>query len=161
MVREYRYAEAALSPQDGVRDTLVLPEVSAATMSVFLAAVAPRPAQAFSLRVRDRAGWHTAGDLLSAPPLRLEPWPPWSPPLHPPAQLWQQGRQKGLANRRFPDREAVERQLVRGLLSWEHNQAQVASLTGFRWLQKIPLSASRLSSPFDGNLVSGTSRSEE
>jgi preprotein translocase subunit SecB len=39
-VREYTYVFAALSPHDGTLDTLVLPEVNAFAMSVFLAEVA-------------------------------------------------------------------------------------------------------------------------
>jgi transposase len=137
--REYSYAYAAVSPQDGVLDTLVLPEVSAATMSVFLAEVAQRHTNEFILMVLDGAGWQTAGDLVIPPQMRLEPLPPWSPQLNPTEHLWKEVREKWLAHRLFPDLEAVERQLVRGLISLEHNQTPVASLTGFHWIQKIPL----------------------
>jgi transposase len=139
IVREYSYAYAAVSPHDGVLDTLVLPEVSAATMSLFLAEVSQRHADEFILMVLDGAGWHTAGDLLIPERMRLEPLPPWSPQLNPTEHLWEEVGEKWLANRLFPDLAAVERQLVRGLLSLEQNRAQVASLTGFRWIQKIPL----------------------
>lgn len=64
IVREYSYAYAAVSPHDGVLDSLVLPEVSAATMSVFLAEGAQRHKEEFILMVLDGAGWHTAGDLV-------------------------------------------------------------------------------------------------
>jgi len=42
IVREYTYAFGAVSPHDGVLDTLVLPEVNAETMSIFLSEVAQR-----------------------------------------------------------------------------------------------------------------------
>lgn len=42
IVREYTYLLGAVSPQDGILDTLVLPEVTAETMSIFLAEVAER-----------------------------------------------------------------------------------------------------------------------
>jgi hypothetical protein len=60
MVREYEYAFAALSPHDGVLDTLGLPGVNTEAMSVFLAEVAQRHADEFILRVLDGAGWHKA-----------------------------------------------------------------------------------------------------
>lgn len=43
-MREYTYAFGAVSPHDGVLDTLVLPTVDAETMSFFLAEVARRHA---------------------------------------------------------------------------------------------------------------------
>jgi hypothetical protein len=39
-VREYTYAYAAVSPYDGVLDSLMLPDVNAESMSIFLSKVA-------------------------------------------------------------------------------------------------------------------------
>jgi hypothetical protein len=61
--RQYLYAFSAVSPHDGVMDSLVLPWVSAQTMSLFLAEVAQRHVGEFVLMVMDRAGWHLAGQL--------------------------------------------------------------------------------------------------
>ena len=49
IVREYTYAFGAASPHDGVLDTLVLPVVTAETMSIFLAEVARRHPEEFIL----------------------------------------------------------------------------------------------------------------
>jgi hypothetical protein len=117
IVREYSYAYAAVSPHDGVLDSLVLPEVSAATMSVFLAEGAQRHKEEFILMVLDGAGWHTAGDLVVPERRRWQPLPPWSPPLNPAEHLWEEVGEKWLANHLFPNWKAVERQLVRGLIS--------------------------------------------
>jgi hypothetical protein len=53
-----------VSPQDGVLDSLVLPEVSAATMSLFLAEVAQRHEEEFILMVLNQAtkDWHSKVD---------------------------------------------------------------------------------------------------
>src|SRR3954447_4546961 len=67
IVREYEYAYAAVSPHDGVLDTLVLPAVNAETMGVFLAEVAQRHADEFILMVLDGAGWHRAKRLRIPP----------------------------------------------------------------------------------------------
>jgi hypothetical protein len=63
IVREYEYAYAAVSPHDGVLDTLVLPAVNAEAMGMFLAEVAQRHANEFIVMVLDGAGWHKAKRL--------------------------------------------------------------------------------------------------
>lgn len=54
--RKYLYAFSAVSPHDGVLDSLVLPWVGAETMSLFLAEVAQPHADEFVFMVMDRAG---------------------------------------------------------------------------------------------------------
>ena len=69
--RKFVYAFAAVSPHDGVLDSLVLPWVNAETMSLFLATVAERHASEFIVMVMDQAGWHIAGDLIVPDNMRL------------------------------------------------------------------------------------------
>ena len=59
--RDYSYAYAAMSPHDGALVSLVLPEVNAELMSLFLVEVARRYSRTFLLVVLDGAGWHRAG----------------------------------------------------------------------------------------------------
>lgn len=56
IVREHTYAFAALRPHDGTLDTLVLPEVKALAMFVFLAEVAQRHSRNDILMVLGGAG---------------------------------------------------------------------------------------------------------
>src|SRR3954452_5013724 len=139
VVREYEYAFAAVSPHDGTLDTLVLPAVHAEAMSVFLAEVSQRHPGELILMVLDGAGWHKAKRLQVPATMRLVFLPPWSPQLNPVEHLWEEVREKWFANYLFSNLKAVERQLVRGLISLEQNRTQVASLAGFRWIRKIPL----------------------
>jgi DDE superfamily endonuclease len=81
LIREYEYAFAAVSPQDGLLDTLVLPTVNTEAMSVFLAEVSRRHAEEFIVMVLDGAGWHKARRLLVPANMRLLSLPPWSPQL--------------------------------------------------------------------------------
>lgn len=74
VVREYAYA--AVSPHDGALVTLVLPEVDAEAMGVFLAEVSRRYAHEFVVMVLDGAGWHTAQRLVIPENVRLVPLPP-------------------------------------------------------------------------------------
>ena len=81
--RKYLYAFSAVSPHDGVLDSLVLPWVNAETMSLFLDEVARRHADEFVFMVMDQAGWHIAGELQVPPNMRLMFLPPYSPDLNP------------------------------------------------------------------------------
>jgi transposase len=141
IVREYEYAFAALSPHDGVLDTLVLPGVNAEAMSVFLAEVAQRHADEFILMVLDGAGWHKAKRLQVPANMKLIPLPSWSPQLNPVEHLWDEVREKWFGNRVFASLPAVEDQLVTALQTLEEDRRRVASLSGFDWIISISLNA--------------------
>jgi DDE superfamily endonuclease len=141
IVREYEYAYAAVSPQDGVLDTLVLPAVNAEAMGMFLAEVAQRHADEFILMVLDGAGWHRAKRLQVPSNVCLVPLPPWSPQLNPAEHIWDELREKYLANRRFENMDQLDHQLVTGLAVLEADLPRIASLTGFDWITCVPLKA--------------------
>jgi transposase-like protein len=141
IVREYEYAYAAVSPHDGVLDTLVLPAVNAEAMGMFLAEVAQRHANEFIVMVLDGAGWHKAKRLQVPGNMRLIALPPWSPQLNPAEHVWDEIREKWFANRHFENMDQLERQLVAGLASLEADASRVASLTGFDWVTCVPLKA--------------------
>jgi transposase len=141
IVREYEYAFAALSPQDGVLDTLVLPMVNTEAMSVFLAEVAQRHPDERIVMVLDGAGWHKAKRLQVPANMHLVFLPPWSPQLNPVEHVWDEIREKWFSNRVFHTLSAVDEQLVKALLTLETAPSQVASLTGFPWITDIQLNA--------------------
>jgi transposase len=141
VVREYEYAFAAISPHDGIMDSLVLPAVHAEAMSVFLAEVSQRHAGEFIVMVLDGAGWHKAKRLQVPAAMRLVFLPPWSPQLNPVEHLWDEMREKWFANRVFANMDAVEEQLITALKNLEEEPARMASLTGFDWIRSIPLNA--------------------
>ena len=138
-MREYGYAYAAVSPHDGVLDSLVLPEVNAATMSLFLAEIARRHPREFIFMVWDGAGWHRAGDLVVPERMRLYPLPARSPELNPTEHVWDELREKWLVNRMFDGQEAVECQVQKGLAALEGDRSRVASLAGFARIKNISL----------------------
>jgi transposase len=139
IVREYGYAYAAVSPHDGVLDSLVLPDVNAERMSLFLAEVARRHEDEFILMVLDGAGWHTAHELIVPEHMRLYPLPARSPELNPVEHVWDEWREKWLCNRFFDCQEAVDAQVARGLTELEGDPVRVASLAGFAWITTISL----------------------
>ncbi len=140
--RKYLYAFGAVSPHDGVVDSLVLPWVNAETMSMFLTEVAQRHANEFVLMVMDQAGWHLAGELGVPANMRLMFLPPYSPELNPAEHLWKALREECFANDVFKDLRAVEDTLVQGLVALEANPRRAQSMTGFPWITSICLNAS-------------------
>ena len=139
--RKYIYAFSAVSPHDGVMDSLVLPWVNAETMSLFLAEVAQRHADEFVLMVMDQAGWHLAGELVVPTNMRLLFLPPYSPELNPAEHLWEALREDCFANHVFADLDAVERALTDGLASARSRPSRTQSMTGFKWITSISLNA--------------------
>jgi len=141
MVREYTYAYAAVSPHDGVLDSLILPFVNAAMMSLFLHEVARRHAEEFIVMVLDGAGWHRSDELVVPENMRLVDLPPYSPELNPTEHLWDEIREKWFPNLVFHTQDAVEDVVEDALLALEADPIRVTSLTGFRWVVNIPLIA--------------------
>ena len=141
LVRQYTYAFAALSPHDGVLDSLILPVVNAQTMSMFLDEVATRHPTEFILMVLDGAGWHQAADLAIPDNMRLVRLPPYSPELNPAEHLWEEVREKWFPNLVFRDLDGVEDVLEDALRTLENDPARVAGRAGFDWVLSIPLMA--------------------
>ena len=139
--RKYLYAFSAVSPHDGVLDSLVLPWVNAQTMSLFLAEVAQRHASEFVFMVMDQAGWHIAAELDVPANMRLMFLPPYSPELNPAEHLWEALREDCFANHVFADLDAVETVLTAGIASLEASPIRTRSMTGFKWITSISLNA--------------------
>lgn len=139
--RQYLYAFSAVSPHDGVLDSLVLPWVNAEMMSLFLAEVGRRHAQEFVLMVMDQAGWHIAGALQVPPNMRLVFLPPYSPELNPAEHLWKALREDCFANHVLADLDAVQVALIASICSLEADHHRVQSMTGFKWITSISLNA--------------------
>lgn len=135
--RKYLYAFAAVSPQDGVLDSLILPWVNAETMSLFLATVAERHDDEFIVMVMDQAGWHIAGNLQVPSNMRIVLLPPYSPELNPAEHLWEALREDWFANTVFHDLDAVEDALDDGLIALESDPQRIQTMTGFKWITSI------------------------
>jgi len=141
MVREYTYVYGAVSPHDGTMDSLVLPEVTAEAMSIFLNEVAERHPDEFIIMVMDAAGWHKAKDLCVPDNMRIIHLPPYSPELNPMEHVWEEMREKWFANEVFRDMSAVVDRAVEALVSLEGDKERVRSITGFDWIITVPLIA--------------------
>lgn len=139
--RKYLYAFAAVSPHDDVMDSLVLPWVSAQTMSLFLDEVARRHADEFIVMVMDQAGWHIAEQLAVPQNMRVVLLPAYSPQLNPVEHVWEALRENCFANTVFADLDVVENALTTGLTTLESNPSKTQCMSGFSWITSISLNA--------------------
>lgn len=140
IVREYTYVYAAVSPLDGTLDSLILPDVDADSMSIFLSEVSERHLNEMILMFMDQAGWHKAKTLVIPKNIKLLTLPPYSPELNPTEHLWEEIREKWFPNLVFKSIMAVEDVLMEALSTLESDPKRVAKITGFYWLlnaQKI------------------------
>jgi len=139
VIREYTYAVAAVSPQDGRFASLVLPWLDAPAMSVFLAQTAQEFSGEYCLMLLDGAGWHRATALQVPETLRLLRLPPYSPELNPVEHLWEYLRENYFGNHVFPSLEAVLDRLCRGLRMLDQQPQLVQSMTDFAWMKPLYL----------------------
>jgi len=140
LLRKFSYAFAAVSPHDGVMDSLILPWVNAHTMSMFLSTVSQRHPDEYIVMVMDQAGWHIAQELEVPQNIRLVLLPPYSPEINPAEHIWDALREDCIGNTVFASLEAADKALSKGLRSLEsdHERMQSRGLAvkndEFRWV---------------------------
>lgn len=134
VTQEYTYAYAAVSPADGILDTLILPHVNTVCMQIFLDEVATRHPEDRIVMITDGAGWHNSESLLIPENMRLVKLPPYSPELNPVEHIWDDLREKSFHNRVFNSIDALEQHLSSSLLEMELDNQRVHSITAWPWI---------------------------
>ena len=134
VVQEFTYAYAAVSPHDGVLDSLILPAVGTEMMSLFLEEVSVRHPDEFIVMIMDGAGWHTARKLHVPDNMHIRYLPPYSPELNPVEYLWDDIREKHFSNHVFATITALEVHLMHSLAGMEKDHERVRSITGWDWI---------------------------
>ncbi len=131
MVREYTYVYAAVAPAEGKMTSLILPTANAAMMQLFLEHVSQTFAGYFIVMQVDRAGWHGAKALVVPDNIRLIAQPAYSPELNPVEHLWEELREKQLANLALPALDEVVDRVCTGLQELEADPERLRSMTYF------------------------------
>ena len=134
IIREYIYAYSAISPKDGVIESLIAGYADSSIMSLFLDQVAERFADEYIVMFMDKAAWHTTEKLRIPDNMALLFLPPYSPQLNPVEHLWKEIREKFFANLIFDRISAVEDQLFEALSFMNSHQETVRSFVGFNWI---------------------------
>jgi transposase len=123
------------------RDTgvaLVMTRLDTAAMNLFLAelgqAVAPG---AHAIVLMDKAGWHTAGDLVVPENLSLVFLPPYSPELNPIERLWLYLRDNRLSHCVFQTTGEIVDTCC-DAWNWLLDQTgRIRSLCSYPWLEPV------------------------
>lgn len=144
VIREYVYAYAAVAPRTGEVDSLILPDMYATTLHIFLNELSSRHPDELILLIMDSAPCHRAGNetLVIPQNIHLVFLPPYSPELNPAEQLWDELREKFFRNCVFRDMKAVTRQLIEGLQWIESPASSIQSLTCYPWMKDVLFSIS-------------------
>ncbi len=116
-------------------DSLVLPEVSAEAMSIFLQEVSLRHLDESIIIFLDGAGWHKAKDLKIPDNIKLSKLPPYSPELNPTEHIWEEIREKWFENKVFLSIDGVVDTLEQALHTLENDNERVQSLSE---IKKVP-----------------------
>ena len=105
---ESAYIFGAVCPQRDAAAGLVLPFANTQTMALHLEAISLAvPPGRHALLILDKAGWHTTLKLPQLPSLSLLMLPAGSPELSPTEQVWQQLRDRSLANRCYDNYDQI------------------------------------------------------
>lgn len=114
---------------------LILPEVSANAMQVYLDELAETIGpDEHVLLVLDQAGWHEAKTLRIPASITLEPLPPRSPELNPVERVWLFLKEKFLSHRLLDDYDAI---LDAAAAAWNRlagEPGRLASLCSYPWI---------------------------
>jgi len=141
IIREYIYAYSAISPKDGKIDSFIAPYADKEVMSIFLHQVSARFENDFIIMIMDKAAWHTTEKLEIPENIEILFLPPYSPQLNPVEHLWDEIREKFFANKAFKDIDAVEDNLMEGLIFMNESSDIVKNLSNFSWINNILLNA--------------------
>jgi transposase-like protein len=134
LVREYTYAYAAVSPEDGALVWMLSAKMDTLNMGAFLRHVSETYQNDFVLMVLDGAPPHRSHDLRVPDNMALIRLPAYSPELNPAERLWEEIREKEFANRVFESLGAAMAQAARGLKRLEDLPEFLRSLTGWDWI---------------------------
>ena len=131
LVREYTYVYAAVAPAEGKMTSLILPSANTEMMGLFLSHVSSTYAKYFVVMQVDQASWHVTKDLKIPDNIRLIPQPAYSPQLNPVEHIWDELREKQLANLALPSLDAVIDKVCEGLNQLEADPQRLRSMTYF------------------------------
>ena len=134
VTQEYTYVNAAISPADGVLDTLILPSVNRVCMQIFLDEIGTRHGEGNVLMVVDGAGGHRSQEIRLPCNLRLLFLPPYAPELNPAEHLWDDVREKSFHNRVFDSIESLDAHLEQALADFEKSPKRTRGITGWPWI---------------------------
>jgi transposase len=114
--RQWLYVLTAVGIGTGTSSALLMPELNAAVINVFLEQFGRElPAGVHAVLLWDGAGYHTSKDLVVPSNVSLIQLPPYSPELNPVENLWHYLRSHHWSNRVYRDYSELESEAIRSL----------------------------------------------
>jgi len=131
----FAYIYGAVEPGADNAFALILPEVSANAMQVYLDKFAETIGpDEHVLLVLDQAGWHEAKTLRIPANITLEPLPPRSPELNPAERVWLFLKEKFLSHRLLDDYDAILNAAAGAWNRIANEPGRLASLCSYPWI---------------------------
>jgi hypothetical protein len=133
-IREYTYLYGAISPKDGLSAYLILPDMDAACMQIFIDMLAAKFSMEYIALIIDGAPNHRAKGLKVPDNMILIFLPPYSPELNPKENIWDEIREKIFKNYALKSMRLVEKKLCDAALYIDNNPSLVRSIAGFDYI---------------------------
>jgi transposase len=134
VVRESLYAFAAVAPLETQMYWQVHQRCNTTSMSLFVLGLLEAYPDRRLVMFLDGAGWHRSKKLPVPERMRLESLPAYTPETNPVEHIWDELREKKVANRLFATLEAVEESIKTGLEELCLDTPRLAGITRFPWL---------------------------
>lgn len=135
IVREAFYVFAAIEPKTGHMSSAILPMTDTDMMNIFLTQVSEEYAASFVVMQVDGAGWHHSHGLTIPENIRLIFQPPYSPEVNPVEHLWEEIREKHLANQIFSSLDDLQHHLCTVLGKISSRPEDLRALTYFPYIR--------------------------
>ena len=134
VVRESMHAFAAVAPLEGLLYWQVQNRCDTDSMRCFLLGLLEEHPERRIIMFLDGAGWRRSKRLPVAGRMRLDPLPAHTPETNPVEHIWDEIREKCMANRLFATLDAVKESIKTGLDELAADTPRLADITRFPWL---------------------------
>jgi transposase len=140
-VRQLRYTSlyvlAAVCMTTGATSALIMPELNAEVLNLFLAQLSRElPSGVHAVLIWDGAGYHTSQDLVVPSNISVIQLPPYSPELNPVENLWHYLRSHHWSNRAYQDYNELESEAAKGLCAVCLDRAKVKSICNAEYVMQ-------------------------
>ena len=134
LVRQYEYGYAAISPNEGIIESLVMPNSNTVCMQIFIDYVAQNHPDRYILMFLDQASFHTTDKLILPDNMVFFPILAHSPELNPVEVLWLYIRSHYFKNDYFDSIDGVSDRLLFAFSELLHLPDVIKSLAGWKWI---------------------------
>lgn len=135
VVHEWVYVFAAVCPKLGKISSLILPYANTDMMNLFFEQVSRDFSDYFVVMLTDKAGWHLSDRLKTVDNIILIHQPSHSPELNPSEHIWEDIREKELANKDHDSIDDLIDDLCLGINRLASDPDYLSSMTDFPYLR--------------------------